>query len=97
MFYVSETYVNASSGARGLGYNMAEGLAHAGMNGIALFDYQKELGSASARRLEAETGAKVHFFAVDVRDAPSVASAVDSVYQKFGRLDVAINAAGIAE
>jgi len=85
------------SGARGLGYNMAQGLAEAGVEGIALLDYQEALGLVAAEKLAQESGIKAVFVRVDVRDTESVVNAVDQVHKEFGKITTVINAAGIAE
>ncbi|KAF2670588.1 NAD(P)-binding protein [Microthyrium microscopicum] len=86
-----------TGGARGLGYNMAQGLAEAGIKGIAILDFQEALGMVSAEKLKADTGVATKFIRVDVRDAAGVADAVAAAHDHFGKLDVVINAAGIAD
>ncbi len=68
------------------------------------------IGAACARRFS-EEGARVagvdlaqptsptpleHFAELDVRDEGAVAAAVDGVVERFGRLDVLLNAAGVS-
>jgi NAD(P)-dependent dehydrogenase (short-subunit alcohol dehydrogenase family) len=88
---------NEISGARGLGYNMAQGLAEAGAQGIALLDYQEALGLLAVEKLRQDTGVEAKFIRSDVRDTSSVISAVNAVHEHFGKIDIALNAAGIAE
>lgn len=76
---------------------MAQGFAEAGVKGVAVFDYQEALGMMAAEKLKSDTGVDVKFVRVDVRDAMSVQDAVTTAFNHFGRIDVAINAAGIAE
>ena len=54
----------------------------------------EQAGRAAATTLE-RGGAAALFVATDVRDEDSVARAVRSALERFGRLDVAFNAAGI--
>jgi NAD(P)-dependent dehydrogenase (short-subunit alcohol dehydrogenase family) len=49
-----------------------------------------------ARWTEAERIAPTHFATADVRDEASVAAAVAAARARFGRLDVAVNSAGVA-
>jgi acyl transferase domain-containing protein/NAD(P)-dependent dehydrogenase (short-subunit alcohol dehydrogenase family) len=51
---------------------------------------------ASVRAME-ETGARVHYECMDVCDALSVASLVNRIYEKHGRLDGVIHGAGVIE
>jgi NAD(P)-dependent dehydrogenase (short-subunit alcohol dehydrogenase family) len=76
---------------------MAQGLAEAGIEGIALLDYQEALGLVAADKLSKESGIKTLFVRMDVRDTDSVVTAVDRVHKEFGKITTVINAAGIAE
>jgi len=85
------------SGGRGLGHNMAQALTEAGVQGIAILDVQQELGDKSAKELAEQTGADVRFYKVDVRDGGAVQQAINDVVAHYGKVDVLISAAGIAE
>lgn len=76
---------------------MAQALAEVGVRGIAIMDVQQELGDKSARELSEQTGIDVRFYRVDVRDGAGMNGTVQDVVDHFGRLDILINAAGIAE
>jgi len=91
------TYVISASGARGLGYNMAQALCEVGVKAIAIMDVQQELGDQSASELHESTGIPVQFYKVDVRDADAIQEVVANVVDTFGSVDVLINSAGIAE
>ena len=56
----------------------------------ALADVQQEIGDKAARELSGQTG-------VDVRDGEAVARTIQDVVDHFGKVNVLINAAGIAE
>ncbi|TIA22161.1 NAD(P)-binding protein [Aureobasidium pullulans] len=86
-----------TGGGRGLGYNMAQALSEVGVKGIAIFDVQQELGEKSAQHLSAQTGVDVRFYKVDVRDKAAIQQAVQDVATHYGRIDILINAAGIAD
>lgn len=85
------------SAGRGLGFNMAQGLAEVGVRGIAILDVQQDIGDRAAQELGEQTGVDVRFYRVDVRDDKSVRHAVQDVVDHFGEINILINAAGIAE
>lgn len=76
---------------------MAQALAEVGVRGIAIMDVQQELGDKAARELGEQTGIDVRFYRIDVRDGQAMGQVIQDVVDHFGRLDVLINAAGIAE
>jgi len=80
-----------------LGFNMAQALAEVGCAGIAILDVQQELGDKAARDLSQQTGIPVRFYRVDVRDESAIQNAVRDVVDHFGKIDVLLSSAGIAE
>lgn len=58
---------------------------------------QQEIGDESARRLTEQTGVDAKFYRVDVRDGEGIAQTVEDIVDHYGRLDILVNAAGIAE
>ncbi|KAB8345919.1 hypothetical protein FH972_022973 [Carpinus fangiana] len=82
---------------RGLGLNMAQALVEAGVQGLAILDVQKDLGEKAARDLSEQAGVDARFYPIDVRDAEAVANSVQDVVNHYGKIDVLINAAGIAD
>lgn len=76
---------------------MAQALVEAGVEGLAILDVQKDLGEAAARELHEQTGCDARFYPIDVRDSDAVQNSVQDVVNHYGRIDVLINAAGIAE
>ncbi|SMY19682.1 unnamed protein product [Zymoseptoria tritici ST99CH_1A5] len=86
-----------SGGARGLGLNMAQALAEAGVDNIALIDVNEEAGVKAAQDLQDQTGVKVIFVKVDLRNDEDIQAAVTQVAQTFGGINVLVNSAGIAE
>lgn len=76
---------------------MAQALSEVGIQGIAIMDVQQELGDHAAEELSTQTGVDVRFYRVDVRDETAIANAVEDVVHHFGRIDVLISSAGIAE
>ncbi|SMR44527.1 unnamed protein product [Zymoseptoria tritici ST99CH_3D1] len=86
-----------SGGARGLGLNMAQAIAEAGAENIALFDVNEEAGVKAAQDLQDQTGVQVIFVKVDLRNDEDIAAAVAKVTEHFGDINVLVNSAGIAE
>ena len=76
---------------------MAQALAEVDVSGIAIMDIQEELGDQAAAELASQTGIDVRFYQVDVRDEHAIADAVDDIVGHFGKIDVLISSAGIAE
>ena len=85
------------SAGRGLGLNMAQGLAEVGVRGLAILDVQQEIGDKAARELAEQTGVDARFYRVDVRDGQAVFHTVQDIVDHYGEVNVLINAAGIAE
>jgi len=81
-----------TGGASGLGRATAKMMREAGGR-VALFDMNEELGQKYASAFGAEATA---FHQVDVADAEAVEAAVQAVVDRFGRIDICVNCAGIA-
>ncbi len=79
-----------TGGASGLGAGTARLLAQAGAN-VVLGDMNAHAGG----RLAAELGERARFVSTDVTDEGQVQAVVDLARRTFGRLDGAINCAGI--
>lgn len=80
-----------SGGARGLGLASAEALLAEGAK-VLITDVDTSVGETEARRL----GANAMFRQHDVTDAAQWNDALDAAIAKWGRLDVVVNNAGIA-
>ena len=76
--------------AQGIGRAIAEAFVRNGAV-VALADIQEEKGRATA----AELGAAASFYPCDVSDAAQVREVFASVVEAHGRLDIAVNNAGI--
>lgn len=76
---------------------MAQALAEVGIQGIAIMDVDQKLGDHAAKELSSQTGVDVRFYQVDVRDEVAISNAVEDVVHHFGKIDVLVNSAGIAE
>ena len=82
-----------TGGAQGLGLGAAKRLGSEGAK-LALFDRDEKLLGQATKELESQKGVS-HAVQVDVTDEKSVNRAVKEVFDKFGRIDVLINSAGI--
>ena len=94
MFGLAGRTALVTGGNGGIGLGIAEGLARAGASvAIAARDQSK-----TDRAVEglSESGSKVMGLEIDVADEDSIADAVAAAVQRFGRLDILINNAGIA-
>lgn len=82
-----------TGGAQGIGYETAAKFAHEGAK-IVIWDVIEEKGLAAAAELE-KTGCTALFLKVDVTDINSTTAAAATVVEKFGKIDILINNAGI--
>ncbi|MEO6517853.1 MAG: SDR family oxidoreductase [Pseudoxanthomonas sp.] len=78
---------------RGIGLETVRGLARAGVHTL-LAGRDGAKASEAALKLQAE-GLPVEAIVLDVSSQESIATAVDAVARKFGRLDILVNNAGI--
>jgi NAD(P)-dependent dehydrogenase (short-subunit alcohol dehydrogenase family) len=83
-----------TGGARGLGKAMATALAQAGSN-IVIPDLDLEEAQKTAGELQKE-GVEAMALRVDVTQPEQVEQMVSTIVEKFARIDVLINNAGIA-
>lgn len=81
--------------ARGIGRAIAEELAREGAD-LALCDLKEEWLADTAAAVSA-LGRKVQCLAVDVSNSDAVTATVNAVVEKFGKLDVLVNNAGITK
>ena len=79
---------------KGIGRAMASGLAHAGAT-VVVSSRKQELCEEVASEIEAETGATTLGLACHVGDWDAIPGFVDAVTERFGRIDVLVNNAGI--
>lgn len=70
--------------------------AQNGIQGLALLDINSDgLNSTKKELNELHPNVPVQTFTVDVTDEQAVATAVAAVSQQFGRIDIALHAAGV--
>ncbi|MEJ8574240.1 SDR family NAD(P)-dependent oxidoreductase [Microbaculum marinum] len=82
-----------TGGASGLGRAIALTLAGQGM-AVAIGDLQEDAGSEVVASME-DAGGTGAYWPLDVADGASVAGFFDHVLERFGRIDCAVNNAGI--
>src|ERR687894_1611296 len=82
-----------TGGASGIGRACAWELARAGAD-VAVVDWAAEALLAQAENLLKAAGGRVLSFRADVREHARAAQVVEETLQRFGRLDILVNAAG---
>lgn len=82
-----------TGGGRGIGAGIAASLAQAGAD-VIIADYTTELAETGAQAISA-LGRRTAAIQVDVRKPDSVTAMMAAIEKQFGRLDVAMNNAGI--
>ena len=94
-FSVRGKNVIITGGNRGIGRGITEAFVQSGANVIVLCR-NEESGRKTVEGLISQYGGN-HFFAVcDVSSKESVKAAVEAVYDKYGRIDVLVNNAGVS-
>jgi NAD(P)-dependent dehydrogenase (short-subunit alcohol dehydrogenase family) len=82
-----------TGGAMGLGRACAHALAMAGAD-VAIVDLNEEIGNGTAAAIR-DTGRNAVFIQGDVSKAEQIQSMIEAVLKNLGRLDIAVNNAGI--
>ena len=94
LFDLSGKTAIVTGGSRGLGKEMAEGLAEAGAN-LMLCARREEWLAPTIEEFR-ERGFSVESHLCDVSNPEQVQSVVDKTVEKFGAVDILINNAGIS-
>ena len=90
----SNKIVLVTGAASGIGLACAQTFASGGAK-VIVADRHREVGEAAAAGIRA-AGGQASFVEVDVADAASVQAMVDATLAAHGRLDIAVNNAGVA-
>jgi len=94
LFRLDDRVALVTGGSKGLGQSMALGLAQAGATTVVCSRHQDESDAVAAQIAE-ETGRSSVGIAADVTQEAQVDRLVAGVQERFGRLDVLVNSAGI--
>jgi NAD(P)-dependent dehydrogenase (short-subunit alcohol dehydrogenase family) len=84
-----------TGGSRGLGRAIAEGFADAGAH-VVIASRDGAACAQLAKQIEARTGRVALPYAVHVGHWDELEPMIDAVYERFGRLDVLVNNAGMS-
>jgi sorbose reductase len=93
LFDLSGKKALITGGSTGIGRSCALALARAGAD-VAIVDVNEEAGQKTVASLKA-LGRDSLFVRCDVSKRPAVYAMVEAVVARFGRLDIAVNTAGI--
>lgn len=94
-FDLSGRVALVTGGSRGLGRAMVSGLARAGAD-VVIASRDADSCADTAREVERETGRKAMPYAVHVGRWGQLDVLIDAAYERFGRLDVLVNNAGMS-
>lgn len=76
---------------------MAQALAEAGAEAIALLDIKEDLGKTAASELTSSAKIPVKYYKADVRDAEANNRVVEKAVADLGSVDILVNSAGIVK
>lgn len=85
---------------RGIGKEAAFSLAEAGARAVVFADMDEEtakVSSEESKRFASNKEYKTSTFKMNVQDNQSVQDMIDHVIKEYGRLDYAVNAAGVSK
>lgn len=94
MYDFSEKIAVVTGAGKGIGKSIAERFMKEGVKGLALLDFDFERVTQTAQELDPEGSTAVPF-RCNVADLESVKEAFQAVEERFGRVDILINNAGI--
>jgi NAD(P)-dependent dehydrogenase (short-subunit alcohol dehydrogenase family) len=92
-FRLDDRVAIITGGAKGIGRAIADALAEAGAV-VVLCDTDRETGAHSVRDIRT-AGGRAEFLFLDVTDGAAVESAASHLLATYGRLDIAVNNAGM--
>ncbi|UCE91989.1 MAG: 3-oxoacyl-ACP reductase FabG [Methanobacteriota archaeon] len=86
-----------TGGSRGIGLAIARELARIGFGKVILGDVDEEEGLRASAKLRSDFDTESAFIQMDVSNESDVVAAFQEIREKFGRLDVLVNNAGVAQ
>ncbi|MGG4132263.1 glucose 1-dehydrogenase [Paenibacillus illinoisensis] len=95
-FKLNDQVAIVTGGAIGLGKAIAQAVAEAGAH-VVIADLNFEAATITAKEIELQTGIQTLAVKVDVTHEQEVNSMVKVVIEKFGRIDILFNNAGIGQ
>ena len=95
LFNLQDRVAFVTGAGSGIGQMIAYGLASAGARVVG-FDLREDGGLAETVRHIEAIGGEACFYTGDVRQLSDLRAGVALAKSRFGRLDIAVNAAGIA-
>lgn len=95
LFDLTDRVVLITGGSRGLGREMALAAARCGAD-VVIASRKFDSCVATAAEIEAQTGRTAMPYAVHVGRWEELDGLVDAVYERFGKLDVLVNNAGMS-
>lgn len=81
-----------TGGTMGMGFGSAMALAKEGATVVLIG--RSDAGHEAVKKIE-QAGGKASFYSLDVRDFEKMQSIYDEVVEKYGKLDILINSAGL--
>jgi gluconate 5-dehydrogenase len=93
-FDLSGRVALVTGGSRGLGRAIAEGLARAGCD-VVITSRKGEACEQAAKEIREATGRAAVALPAHVGNWEALPELIDAIYERFGRLDVLVNNAGI--
>ena len=94
MFRLDGKVAIVTGGAGGIGEALALGLGYQGATVVVSSRNQQAI-AAVAEKISAETGSEALAIAADVTDESSIQGLVDAVLDKYGKIDILVNAMGM--
>jgi gluconate 5-dehydrogenase len=94
MFKMNGKIAIVNGGAGGIGAALAIGLGRQGATVVVASRNQAAI-EAAAEKIAAETGSEAVGIPVDVTDEASMQALADKVKERYGRIDILVNAMGI--
>ena len=90
-------YALVTGGTQGLGAAIARQFAAAGAAGLVTCGRNSEKGKAIAEAIIQSNGCPVHFVCADLSNVADCRSVIAEADNRFGRLDILVNAAAITD
>ena len=86
-----------TGGTQGLGEAIARKFSECGAKGIVICGRNSEKGNNVVRSIMEQSNTKVHFIASDLEKIDDVQQIIPQADEKFGRVDILVNAAGLTD